>query len=68
VSADQIDTACEREEKDRELLVALARQATVQLPATGECHNCFASVPEGHRFCDSDCRDDWDLRNRQGRR
>lgn len=23
------------------------------------CLNCYAELPDGERFCDSDCRDDW---------
>lgn len=61
-----IDAACDREEKDRELALALARQGVEIIPVTGKCHNCSASVPNGHRFCDVDCRDDWQLRNRHG--
>lgn len=68
MSADIIDAACDREDKDRALAVALAREAGELLPATGECHNCGASVAEGHRFCDVDCRDDWQKRNRPGYR
>ena len=38
--------------------------------ACGDCHNCGASVPDGWRFCDSDCRDDYEreiaARRREG--
>lgn len=33
------------------------------LPHTGRCHNCDAEVGES-LFCDQDCRDDWQRRER----
>ena len=30
---------------------------------TGQCLYCDASVPEGHRWCDADCRDGWQREN-----
>lgn len=30
------------------------------LPWTGECHYCEDAVPEPLRFCDADCRDDYE--------
>lgn len=26
----------------------------------GHCLNCEAPLPEGRRWCDADCRDDWE--------
>lgn len=26
----------------------------------GHCLNCEAPLPEGHRWCDTSCRDDWE--------
>ena len=34
------------------------------LAAVGVCHNCESSVPPGARFCDRDCRDDYERRRR----
>lgn len=28
--------------------------------ATGSCLACGAKVPKGRRWCDADCRDDWE--------
>lgn len=28
--------------------------------ATGWCLNCEKETPEGRRWCDTDCRDDWE--------
>lgn len=56
---DDIDRAQENEQRDRALALANARRAPA-LPATGACHWCDASVPEGAHFCDCDCRIDWE--------
>lgn len=32
-------------------------------PEAGYCHNCGEELPAG-RWCDADCRDDWEYRNR----
>lgn len=61
---DDIDRAQQREQMDREAAIAAAANASSvpPLPACGECYNCQSSVPEGVRFCDADCRTDWDSR------
>ncbi len=28
--------------------------------ATGWCYNCLGMVAKGLRWCDADCRDDWE--------
>lgn len=65
--ADDIDRARERESMDREraIAAACARQA---LPYTGACHNCDAALEPPLHFCDSDCRDDYQKREKAGRR
>lgn len=27
---------------------------------TGRCYNCDAPVPDKHRWCDAECREDWE--------
>ena len=54
--ADECDMAQAREEMDRNLAIKAARMP--ELPSTGECYNCGASVPPGAKFCDIDCRTD----------
>ena len=54
---DDIERAQEYEQRDRALCLAAASNAP-SLPATGACHWCDASVPEGAHFCDCDCRED----------
>lgn len=60
---DVFDQATEREEKDRQLAIDAARTRIADLPFVGAYYNCDAIVPAGHRFCDSDCRDDWQRRH-----
>lgn len=60
--SDIIDQACEREEMDRALAIANCKRTAPELPACGQCYNCQASLPEGVRFCDSDCRNDYSAR------
>lgn len=62
--ADEIDMACDREQRDRDLAIAAARSRSevMDIPAVGVCYNCESSVPPGLRYCDKDCRDDWAAR------
>lgn len=39
-----------------------SRRCYEQPQATGECLNCGERLQDG-RWCDSDCRHDWELRN-----
>ena len=59
---DIIDRACEREQYDRDLAIANAVQPVATLPACGQCYNCLTELPEGSRFCDSECRNDFTAR------
>ena len=61
MSADPIDQACLIEQRDRDLLIAVARlnSKTREIPAMGICHNCQDPVGLGERYCPGpDCRDD----------
>jgi hypothetical protein len=41
------------------------RKPTTELNATGFCHNCYEPLADvNRRFCDADCRDDWQLRTK----
>jgi hypothetical protein len=41
-----------------------ARQSAKASPAaTGQCLNCQADLPPNLRWCDIDCRDDWQARH-----
>jgi hypothetical protein len=60
---DFIDHAQQRSEEDLERAIAAARGIPA-LPYVGSCYNCDAITPPGARFCDSDCREDYDKRKR----
>jgi len=66
---DDIDRASEREQLDRDSAIAAAARMLPSLPENGQCYYCLASVAPGARFCDSDCRDDYDaLKKAEARR
>lgn len=58
---DIIDQAQIREMNDTALSVEAARTAKSDAAATGYCLWCGPEVPlpDGKRWCDGDCRDDW---------
>lgn len=56
--ADILDQAMAVEELHRNLALQHRRQGPA-IAETGFCLNCEAPVPAGHRWCDADCRDDW---------
>ena len=59
---DQSDRATAREAEMNKDALAEVQRIPV-LPFTGECHNCGESIRVG-KFCDSDCRDDFERRER----
>lgn len=63
---DIIDAGCDREEKDREIALAHRRAWVDPTPPRGCCYNCEEPIAPGERFCDADCRDDFDKRTRAG--
>lgn len=58
------DTATRHEELRRE--IALRERKQEGPAAVGHCLNCGPDKPlrAGHRWCDTDCRDDWEARQR----
>jgi hypothetical protein len=63
--ADFADLGAAREEMGRAL--ALKLRAPEGPPATGFCLCCDAPLCGGLRWCDADCRDDWQVANKAGR-
>lgn len=65
--ADPVDRATIEQERllEDNLRQARASKALV-LPDTGHCYNCDDTLVSG-RFCDSDCRDDYELRQSRRR-
>jgi hypothetical protein len=55
---DEVDIAAERMEIEMERL--LKRRAASGPKPTGACLWCGEPVETGRRWCDADCRDDWE--------
>ncbi|ECA2717288.1 hypothetical protein EJW09_11070 [Salmonella enterica subsp. enterica serovar Braenderup] len=62
--ADEIDIASDNEQV--RLSVALSERERHPLPEMGHCHNCNEIISAG-LFCDTDCRDDYEKRERARR-
>lgn len=45
--------------------IEMAQKARA-VPPMGKCYNCGEKLPafSGQRFCDADCRDDWEKRRK----
>ena len=59
---DMFDFASEAEQRERERALSAASRSAPVLPAVGSCYNCDSILPDGVRFCDSDCRNDYQRR------
>lgn len=57
--ADIVDQTQEREDGQLPLRILASRKAEGPAP-TGHCLNCETALPEGHRWCDTSCREDWE--------
>lgn len=55
---DLSDLATAHEERLR--AAALSVRKPNAPAACGRCLNCETPLPEGHRWCDASCRDDWE--------
>ena len=61
---DDIDRATAENERWLQRVLAQRKPQTV-LIANGFCHNCHEPLADQERrFCDADCRDDWQLRTK----
>jgi hypothetical protein len=61
--ADELDLASEREQIARDKAVSVIQNRPPAATANGYCLECQDPVKEGVRWCDADCRDDWQKRN-----
>lgn len=63
--ADSLDNAAVEQERalQQSIRDQLAKKQDSVLPLIGECYNC-AEPLDGKRFCDADCRDDYQARLR----
>lgn len=64
--SDVIDDANDRAERDLQLAIRAARCGNgLDMPEpTGWCLNCGEPTAPAHRWCDDECRDDWQARGR----
>ena len=67
MSADFLDDAAEVEYNERERMIQKARK-TKSVQATGHCLYCNAELPDGKRWCDEWCRDDYQLEQEASQR
>lgn len=64
-SADVFDSVAVAVELETLANIEMAREqakklaASQKLKATGECHYCRNTVPDGELFCDDECHTDW---------
>lgn len=59
---DEIDRANELEERHTAASIRAARGVKVAAVPTGACLNCGKRLARNKRWCDADCRDDWQAR------
>lgn len=57
--ADIADITTDRAEHDAPYILAASRKR-VPPPACGQCLFCDEPVEPAARFCDADCREDWE--------
>ena len=62
-----IDLAQALEATQREQALSRQRKKYTALKDTKQCYNCQEPLNSGLRFCDSDCRDDFDYRVKRGK-
>lgn len=59
--ADLAQARAEREDEARRRFRVAPRESVG--PYTGYCYNCGVPVIDPRRWCDADCRDDWEKRH-----
>lgn len=62
--ADEVDRGNDQAEQTLQHLVAQARRVRALMPV-GRCYNCEEHVEINRLFCDLDCREDYDRRQRR---
>lgn len=60
---DEADITSQRQEQ--ELAFLLRARRPVQIQPKGACYFCDEPVSDKRLFCDSDCRDDWERRQKK---
>lgn len=67
--SDEADLANDQVEKALAQSIRQIAAGVERIPYTGRCHNCGADLynhEKQRRWCDDDCRDDWQLRKDRG--
>lgn len=59
---DEIDKYQQFEEIYLQSRVKQSRKPVKKMKKIGRCYNCEESIDNDLLFCDSDCRDDWEMR------
>ena len=62
--ADEVDKANDLADELIRRAIAYTSTRKEDTVATGFCLNCAEDVPDGVRWCSSECRDDWTKRKR----
>lgn len=62
--ADEVDKGNDRAQEMLDDALAKCRKPTGPAPC-GFCYYCNEKVPTGARFCDAECRDDWEYEQRR---
>lgn len=57
--SDIADKANQAAAHDLKISLVRSHRTEPDIIANGYCHNCAHPVPDGHRWCDADCRDEW---------
>ena len=65
---DIFDRASEREQLERDLAISSARKSALSAQATGHCLWCNTELKQGKRWCDAECREDWELEQESRKR
>ena len=60
--ADDIDLANEMLDAQISRAVATAGKLEIPTNPSGKCLNCYEPVKEGRRWCDADCREEYEQR------
>jgi hypothetical protein len=62
---DDFDRASDLEQHDRDEAIKHIREHQKPIESNGSCLNCYA--PSTKRFCDIDCRNDYEKRHHESR-
>lgn len=60
--ADQVDVANDWNSLHNDMLVKAARSKPLEVEATGACLFCEEPVEAPKRWCDAECRNEWERR------